>query len=346
MIRIENLETRLSGFNLHEINLSIEEGEFFVLMGPTGAGKTVLLEAIAGLVPVKRGKIIINGRDITNLPPEKRFVGIVYQDYTLFPHLTVQQNITYGYRYQKTYKDDLEKRLHHLVETLDLAHLQHRLPVNLSGGELQRTALARALMVNPGVLLLDEPLSALDPGFREEIRNMLKALHTSSQTTFLMVTHDFAEALSLANRAAVMSRGKIEQVGRVEEIFQRPVSRFVADFVGMKNLFPASFADTKAFANAVEVELGRKSLFDTGYIALRPEDIVISREAPVASGMRNCYRGTVVGIVDQGFYYEIHASVGDLIFKSLITKRSLFELDIQEGAAIFLAFKAAAVHIF
>jgi len=345
LITIKDLHIELKDFKLSSVNLDIGVNEFFVLMGPTGAGKTVLLEAIAGLVPVKSGKIMINGRDVTNLPPEKRFVGIVYQDYALFPHLTVEKNITYGHRYHKTVGEALEKRLHYLMDTLDLTHLQHRLPVNLSGGELQRTALARALMVNPGVLLLDEPLSALDPGFREEIRNTLKRLHASSQTTFLMVTHDFAEALSLANRAAVMSAGRIEQVDRIEEIFRRPVSRFVADFVGMKNFFPVSFTGTKALANSLEVELCRESSCESGYIALRPEDIVVSREAPVSSSMRNCYRGTVTGIVDQGFYYEIHTTVGELIFKSLITKGSLFELSIQEGTEIFVAFKAAAVHV-
>ncbi|AOY58408.1 MULTISPECIES: ABC transporter ATP-binding protein [Desulfococcus] len=344
MIAIQNLHIALGDFRLSGIDLEIGANEFFVLMGPTGAGKTLLLEAIAGLVPVKSGKIILNEKDVTRLPPEKRFVGIVYQDYALFPHLTVEKNITYGHRYAKRQKKALENRLDYLLDTLDLTHLQHRLPLNLSGGERQRTALARALMVNPGVLLLDEPLSALDPHFREEIRNTLKKLHTASPTTFMMVTHDFVDALSLGNRAAVMSRGRIEQVGRVEEIFQRPVSRFVADFVGMKNLFRANFVDTKAFAKSVEVTLAKKPAQDSRYIALRPEDVAVSLNAPESSGGKNCYKGTVMGIVDQGFSYEIHTAVGALTFKSLMTKRLLFELSIKEGKEVYLAFDASAVH--
>lgn len=345
LISIKDLNIELGSFALRNINLDVGFNEFFVLMGPTGAGKTVLLEAIAGLVPVKSGKIIINGKNITDLPPEKRFVGIVYQDYTLFPHLTVEKNITYGCRYHGISDRIAAENLKHLIEILDLSRIKDRLPVNLSGGELQRTALARALMVNPGVLLLDEPLSSLDPNFREGIRNALKMLHSSTETTFMMVTHDFAEALSLAKRAAVMSHGKIEQVGHIDEIFRRPDSKFVADFVGMKNLFPAKFADTKAFINSLEIDLGKRPQNGNGYIALRPEDISISRTAPASTSIRNCYKGIVTDILDQGFCYEVHASVNDVIFKSLITKRSLFDLAIEEGNEIFLAFKATAVHM-
>ncbi|MBW2039070.1 MAG: ABC transporter ATP-binding protein [Deltaproteobacteria bacterium] len=345
MIRLEDLNTHLLEFDLRDINLGIEENEFFILMGPTGAGKTVLLEAIAGLVPVKSGKILIGKKEITKLPPEKRGISIVYQDYALFPHLTVLENITYGLHFHRLDKTQAEKRLHRLIEELNLSHLQQRLPTNLSGGEKQRVALARALMIEPMVLLLDEPLSALDPGFREEIRNALKRLHQSSNTTFLMVTHDFAEALSLAGRAAVMNNGRIEQVGHIEDIFQRPSSTFVADFVGMKNLFAAEFRGTKAIIHNLEVELGTEPTNSHGYIAIRPEDIVISREE-LTSSMRNSFRGTVTGVVDQGFYYEVHVRVGQVTFKSLITKRSLFELDVHEGVAVVLSFKSTAIHNF
>ena len=345
MITIQGLNIDLREFHLRDINLDVAENEFFILMGPTGAGKTVLLEAIAGLVPIKDGKIYIGGKDITGLPPEQRGISIVYQDYALFPHLTVRDNITYGLHFHKTNKEEARERFARLLDVLNLSHLQHRLPANLSGGEKQRVSVARALMVEPTVLLLDEPLSALDPGFREEVRGALKRLHRTSSTTFLMVTHDFAEALSLAGRVAVMNDGRIEQMGGVEDIFKKPNSAFVADFVGMKNLFRAEFRGTKAVVNHLEVELGIEPSNSHGYIAIRPEDIVISRRK-FSSSMRNSFPAVVTAIIDQGFYYEIRAQSGEITFTSLITKSSLIDLELRETENVVISFKAAAVHFF
>jgi molybdate/tungstate transport system ATP-binding protein len=343
MIRTEHLNIDLDPFYLRDITLSIEKNDFFVLMGPTGAGKTVLLEALAGLIPIQSGRIWIGGREVTRLPPEKRGISIVYQDYALFPHLTVRENILYGLRYHKTDRGEAQNRLYEFLETLNLSHLQDRFPTYLSGGEKQRVALARALIVKPELVLLDEPLSALDPGFRQEIRGVIKKLHQSSGVTFLMVTHHFAEAISLAIRGAVMNNGRIEQVGTIEDIFQRPASTFVADFVGMKNLFPACFKGTKALIGHLEVESGRALPNGEGHIAIRPEDIVLSKER-IASSMRNQFIGKVTGIFDQGFYYEVHVLADPVTFKSLVTKRSLFEMGIREGLEVFLSFKSTAIH--
>jgi len=345
MIRIHDVNIKLGQFQLSNIEMTVKEHEFFVLMGPTGAGKTVLLEAIAGLIPVTDGTIAIGGRDVTQLAPEKRKVGIVYQDYCLFPHLTVQENITFGAKYHSIDKARARARFDRLVELLDLSHLLQRLPENLSGGENQRIALARALMVAPEVLLLDEPLSALDPRFREEIRHGLKELHANSNITFLMVTHDFAEALSLADRAAVMNEGQIRQTGSVNEIFQKPQSTFVADFVGMKNLFPVKFHNTRAHTEGLEFELERTPANSRGFVAIRPEDIVLSREQFVSS-MRNVFTGTIRRITDMGLYYEVAVEIKATMFTAIVTKRSLFELNLREGLTVNLAFKTTAVHDF
>ena len=343
MIRTENLHVDLDPFHLRDITLAVEKNDFFVLMGPTGAGKTVLLEALAGLTPIQSGRIWIGGRDVTKMPPEKRAVSIVYQDYALFPHLTVRENILYGLHFHKMDPGKAHARYQELLEALNLSPLQGRFPTYLSGGEKQRVALARALIVNPGLILLDEPLSALDPGFRQEIRGIMKKLHESSGVTFLMVTHHFAEAISLANRGAVMSNGRIEQVGTIEDIFQRPASTFVADFVGMKNLFTARFNGTRAFIGNLEIESAGPLPKGYGHIAIRPEDIVLGTER-IASSMRNQFLGRVTGIFDQGFYYEVHVLADAFTFKSLLTKRSLFEMGIREGMEIFLSFKASALH--
>ena len=345
MITIRELNIDLQEFHLRGINLNIAKNEFFILMGPTGAGKTVLLEAIAGLIPLMSGKILIGEREITGLPPEKRGISIVYQDYALFPHLTVLENITYGLHFHKIGKSHAEKRLDLLLEVLSLFGLKQRFPVNLSGGEKQRVALARALMVEPKVLLLDEPLSSLDPNFREEVRGALKRLHQSSDTTFLMVTHDFTDVLSLAGRAAVMNKGLIEQTGDVKEIFEKPSSPFVADFVGMKNIFSVKFNGTKALLKDLILELGRDVKNSHGYVAIRPESIFLSKDK-ITSSMINTFRGIVFKVLNQGFYYEIHVKTGGAVFKTLITKSAFFESGLEKGDSAYLSFKSTAIHNF
>jgi len=345
VITIEDLHIRLPGFSLDNIHLDIPPGEFFVLLGPTGSGKTVLLEAIAGLMPVTQGQISIQGKVVTELPPEKRDIGIMYQDHALFPHLTVHQNIAYGLRYHRGSRKIAGERFDELVSLLNLSHLLNRLPGNLSGGEKQRVALARALTVRPEVLLLDEPLSSLDPNFREEVRKALKALHQSTGTTFMMVTHDFTEALSLAERVAVINNGHIEQVGHVADIFQKPASVFVANFVGMKNIFEARFEGTRTDLGDLEIELGREPDNGHGYIAIRPEDISVSKNALPENGC-NTFKGEVISVFDQGFSYEVEIQTRTVVFKSLITKKDLFQLAIREGQTVSIAFEAEAIHSF
>jgi len=345
MIRTQNLSIQFLNFRLNNIHLEVEKNEFFMLMGPTGAGKTVLLEAIAGLIPVSTGEILIQGLDVTKLPSEKRGVGIVYQDQSLFPHLNVLENIIYGLRFHSISKEDGNRRLHKLADILNLGNLLSRLPVNLSGGEKQRVALARALIVRPHILLLDEPLSALDPGFREDVRNALKNLHRSSETTFLMVTHDFGEALALADRGAVIQQGSIDQVGAIHDIFNRPASVAVAEFVGMKNLFEASFKNSTASIRGHQVLLNRPADSHHRHVAIRPEDVNISRDS-FPLNRENTFPGIVSAVVSHGFTYEVDVKTEALIFKALVTTKSLVEAGLREGLEVFISFKPASVHTF
>ena len=345
MIEIESLRIDLSGFALQDIDLSIQDGEFFTLLGPTGAGKTLVLEAIAGVVPITSGRIRVRGRDITDLPPDQRGIGIVYQDYALFPHLSVLENITYGMRYHRTDPQASEKWVEWLIDRLGLKALTHRSISYLSGGEKQRVALARALAVNPSVLLLDEPLSALDPNFREEIRDVLKKLHKEVGITFLMVTHDFAEVLFLGQRTAILNRGRIEQIGPVSEVFQRPATPFAAKFVGMKNVFPATFRDTKAVVDDLELHLQGPPEREKRYVAIRAEDVVISKEKPSGDGL-NVFQGNLLEITDRGIYHEVSVTTGNVIFRAILTKSGLFEMKLPEGKDVHIAIRSSAIHVF
>ena len=232
MIHIKNLSIRLPGFAIEKVSLTIEEGEFFILLGPTGAGKSLIIEALAGLIPIASGSLHLHGDEITHLPPEKRHLSIVYQDGALFPHLTVEANIAFGLRYMQKKGADPKKQVHHLMDRLGITHLRHRKPTTLSGGEKQRTALARALAIEPKILLLDEPLSALDPITRSEMVSLLKELHQERSMTCLMVTHDFSEAQLLGQSMAVIHDGRIEQSGPIHTLFHHPATPFVAQFLG------------------------------------------------------------------------------------------------------------------
>ncbi len=346
MIEINGLNIKLGNFYLRKIDICIEENQFFVLLGPTGAGKSVLLEAIAGLIPVSSGKIMIRNRDITKLPPEKRGVGIVYQDHSLFPHLSVADNINYGLHFHKINKKNILRKYEHLTEQLNITKILDRHPQTLSGGERQRVALARALIIEPDILLLDEPLSAIDPAFRSELQNMLKELHKKTNTTFLMVTHNFPEALALAEKAAILNNGVIEQNGTIMDIFRKPCSAFVAGFVGMKNIFFAEFRGSKALIEGIELESGYKTPDSKGYIALRPEDIILSNKKVTSTSIRNSFKGVVKRILDLGPSYEVDVMINNTLFKSLITNGAMLELNIREGNEIYASFKATAIHCF
>ncbi len=345
MIHIRDLNVKLPGFALSDIRLEIETGEFFTLLGPTGSGKTLVLESLIGLIPEAKGHIRVHDREVSHLPPEKRGMGIVYQDTALFPHLTVWENIRYGLRYHGRNRQKGGKNLDFLVDRLGLGPLLKRSPVHLSGGEKQRVALARALAVNPSVLLLDEPLSALDPNFREDIREILKSLHQETGITVLMVTHDFAEAHFLARRTAIIREGRIEQIGPVEAVFRHPATPFVARFVGMKNIFDPVFEGMLARLDRLEIRLDSPLPENPRHIALRPEDIAVHPRREKLS-RTHCLAGRITRILNQGVYCELVVQTEALGVRAIISAQKLFSLGLSRGDAVFVGFDARDIHVF
>ncbi len=239
MLRLEDIRLQLGRFRLRIDRFHILPGEYRVLLGPTGTGKTVLLETIAGLHTPQRGRIILDGRDVTRSVPEHRDLCVVYQEYALFPHLDVFANIAFGLRLQHRKKNSIRKDVEEMAEFFGISHLLSRRPGNLSGGERQRVALARALVLRPLLLLLDEPLSAVDLLTRDRLRRELKRIREELGTTVLHITHDLNEAFFLADRMTVMRDGALLQEGTPDTIARRPADRFVAELMGMKNLLPA-----------------------------------------------------------------------------------------------------------
>jgi iron(III) transport system ATP-binding protein len=234
---IENLHKSFEGFvALERINLSIEQGEFVCLLGPSGCGKTTLLRMIAGLLESDGGKIKLDGTDLVNVPAKKRGFGIVFQSYSLFPQMTIEENIGYGLKIRGVPKDEVSERVTELLVTVSLSEFGARYPSQLSGGQQQRVAIARALAVDPSLLLLDEPLSALDAQVRAGLRQELREVQQSLCIPTLMVTHDQEEAMSLADKIVCMDKGRIVQIGSPKELYSRPANQFVAEFMGHSNL--------------------------------------------------------------------------------------------------------------
>lgn len=290
MIELQGLGGRLGDFVLRDINLTVQDGEYLVILGPTGAGKTVLLEYIAGINRPGAGVVLVDGTDITAADMEARNIGYVPQDYCLFPNLTVEQNIGYGLAARKAPAREVRDTVDRILRVLSIEQLRKRMPLHLSGGERQRVALGRAMAVRPRLVLLDEPLSALDENMRSTMARELRQVQRELGGTFLHVCHNFEEAADVADRIAIMQEGRIIQTGTLEGLMRKPASEFVARFLRTANLFPAEARSTRLFIGALELACdqcrGGKVL-----AGIRPEHIIIENGTD-ASG-QNCLPAVV-----------------------------------------------------
>lgn len=346
MIEIESLSRKWKNFALDELSLKVESGEYFVILGPTGAGKTLLLELIAGFHVPDSGKVLVDGKEVTHLPPEKHNLAFVYQNYSLFPHMSVKKNIEFGMRMKKI-RDP--KRVLETARDLKITHLLDRNPLTLSGGEQQRVALARALVTDPKILLLDEPLSALDPRTQENARELLLVLHKKNNLTVLHITHDQTEARIMADRIAIVMDGKLVQVGTPEDIFEKPVDSQVASFVGFENVLKGRVisADRGLLridtGGAVIDASGDMGAGDQVYAFLRPENIALSKTS-TQSSIRNSLQGRVTEIWILGALVRVKVDCG-VILNALITRQSAEEMEISPGVPVYAQFKASSVHV-
>jgi spermidine/putrescine transport system ATP-binding protein len=296
-IEVVDLSRRFGGVTaLDRVSLGVAQGEFFSLLGPSGCGKTTLLRIIAGLDAPDVGSLRLAGRDALNTPAHRRAVNMVFQSYALFPHMTVFDNVAFGLRMKKLPAPEIQTRVSAVMELVRISSLASRRPSQISGGEKQRVALARALVNEPEVLLLDEPLGALDLKLRKELQQELRTLQRRTGITFLYVTHDQDEALSMSDRIAVLNKGRIVQLGRSEELYERPRTRFVATFLGGCNLLSAKVRERNGTALTAETPVGDLQLTTGDHrnefnMAIRPEKILT---APKDINAPNCFTGTVI----------------------------------------------------
>ncbi|MCS6881298.1 MAG: putative 2-aminoethylphosphonate ABC transporter ATP-binding protein [Oscillochloridaceae bacterium] len=295
---------------LDDVTLEIGEGEFVFLLGPSGCGKTTLLRIIAGLEEPTSGRVIQAGQDVTRLPPSRRNFGIVFQSYALFPNLTVFQNVAYGLENRREPRAKIRARVAEMLELVGLSEYASRYPAQLSGGQQQRVALARALAISPGLLLLDEPLSALDARVRANLRIEIARLQRQLGITTVMVSHDQEEALTMADRVVVMERGRIVQVGEPEVIYHQPATPFVADFVGLMNFLPAvACGDHRVRFQDTDLELDHGLDQPAGQpvtLAIRPEQVQVARNGQAV----NVLRARVEEIEFIGPFYRLHLRLG------------------------------------
>jgi putrescine transport system ATP-binding protein len=351
-IVIESINKTFGAFTaVDSVNLRIYKGEMFALVGASGCGKTTLLRMLAGFSSPSAGRIMIEDVDMTKVPPHERPVNMMFQSYALFPHMTVQDNVGYGLRRMDLNNAVKFKRIQEALDMVQLGPLAKRKPHQLSGGQRQRVALARALIRRPKVLLLDEPLSALDKKLREQTQFELMNIQSQVGITFVFVTHDQDEAMALSTRIAVMNRGQVVQVGTPSEIYEFPQNRFVADFIGTTNLFEGTVSGSEpghlivrsaeAGCDLIVDELGRFGSGQRVWVALRPEKIRLSKE-PIAGNRFNQVKGMVweLGYLGNRSTYRIKTETGKLVTVFAQNDRRTSEWSIDWSDEVYLSWTA------
>jgi spermidine/putrescine transport system ATP-binding protein len=328
---------------LDDVSVQIRQGEFFTLLGPSGCGKTTLLRLIAGFEAPTGGRILLDGTDITNLPPNRRAVNTVFQSYALFPHLTVAQNVAFGLEMLGRPRAEVKTRTERMIALVKLEALAGRKIAQMSGGQQQRVALARALAPEPKVLLLDEPLSALDLKLRKEMQIELKRLQMETGITFVFVTHDQEEALTMSDRIAVMSAGHIQQVGAPREIYNRPVNRFVADFIGETNFLPATRkSGALVLASGAVIEgAGTGPEGQSVTVTVRPEQVRL-----MAAGDAGAIPATVKTLVYFGTDTHCHMALSDgTEVVARLQSAASGDAGLEQGQSVGLRFEPGAVQV-
>jgi spermidine/putrescine transport system ATP-binding protein len=336
------------------VSLAVEEGEFFALLGPSGCGKTTLLRLLAGFEHPDAGRILIDGQDMSGVPPNKRPVNMVFQSYAVFPHMSVAENVAFGLKVDRVPAAERQRRVEEALALVKLDGLGGRRPHQLSGGQKQRVALARALVKRPRVLLLDEPLSALDAKLRDAMRGELAQLQKTVGVTFLFVTHDQEEALAMSSRCAVMNEGVLEQVASPRDLYRQPASRFVADFIGQVNLFAGHLAHapdgalgflSSEFAGPIPVETPQPLGEGPVWMAVRPENIDLSTQPfPLAAAAGEVrIAGTVSRVSYLGSHSALEVLVGGRPLRVLCANRGSDGLAM--GAEVWLSWRTDVARI-
>lgn len=330
LIRMENISKSFDGqMVLDELELNINENEFVTLLGPSGCGKTTTLRILGGFVNPDTGKVIFDGQDITNVPPNKRPLNTVFQKYALFTHMTIAENIAFGLKVKKKSKSYIDDKIKYALNLVNLEGYENRMPDSLSGGQQQRIAIARAIVNEPRVLLLDEPLGALDLKLRQEMQYELIRMKNELGITFIYVTHDQEEALTMSDKIVVMNQGYIQQIGSPESIYNEPENAFVADFIGDSNIIGATMIEDKL----VEILGARFECVDTGFGTNKPVDVVIRPEdVELIAPEKGTIKGVVTHLIFKGVHYEMEVMANG--FEWLVHSTTLFPVGKEVGIRV------------
>ncbi len=338
MLKVNNISKKLGDFNLTDVSLNVSEGEYYVLLGRSGSGKTQLLELIAGLTIPDKGSIFLDNREITFLRPQHRNVGLVFQDFAVFPHMTTFENIAYPLKVARVSNAEIRKKVEKIAGLMNIIPLLDRQTTNLSGGELQRTAIARTLVTSPRLLLLDEPLASIDASLKDDITRLLRSINKSGQTV-IHVTHDYSEAIGLASKIGVIHNGKIVQTGTPAEVFSKPVNRFVARYTGIRNFFRTTFKSENGISSGrteggLELTLAGTGYPQNGLLIIRSNNVRLSTSENDKFN-NNTFSGRVVEIVATPSGFEIEIDAGDRIFASVAEGDKLLS-ELREGSDVLI----------